>query len=214
MRLRRVAGAQEKLDAHPHILVPNPAEYKGKWKELFGNDKPLHIEIGMGKGGFIQGMAQQNPDVNYIGIELFESVMVRALEKFIEEPMDNVLLLKENAILLPEYFEAGEIDRIYLNFSDPWPKLRHAKRRLTHAAFLKLYERVLAEDGNICFKTDNRSLFEFSLVSLNEYGMVFDEVCLNLHADEPEDNVRTEYETTWSAKGYPIYRIECHFKRD
>ncbi len=211
MRLRRVAGAQEKLDSYPDILVQKPEESKGKWQKLFGNDKPIHIEIGMGKGQFVQGMAKQNKDVNFIGIEIFESVMVRALEKFIDEPLANVRLLKVNANILTEYFAAGEVSRVYLNFSDPWPKARHAKRRLTHETFLKHYEEVLTPEGDLWFKSDNRSLFQFSLVSLNNYGMEFEEVSLDLHKDEPEHNIRTEYEENWSKKGYPIYRVEARF---
>ena len=211
MRLRKVQGAQEKIDSYPQIVIPNPKDYKGKWKAFFGNDNPLHIEIGMGKGGFIKGMAEQNPNVNYIGIELFESVLVRALEKFIETPMNNVKLLKVNAAYLLDYFDKDEIDRIYLNFSDPWPKKKHAKRRLTHSNFLKLYQEILHPDGDLCFKSDNRLLFEFSLISFNEFGLKFEELSLDLHANEPEDNVRTEYETTWSAKGSKIYRIVVTF---
>lgn len=211
MRLRRVSGAQEKLDSNPHIMIANPKEHKGQWRELFGNDNPVHVEIGMGKGQFIQGMAKQFPEINFIGIEMFESVMVRALEKFIEDPLPNVRLLKVNAKYLLDYFATNEIERVYLNFSDPWPKARHAKRRLTHANFLKLYEEIIPSDGDLWFKSDNRHLFEFSLVSLNEYGMKFEEVCLNLHQDEPDHNIRTEYEQNWSSKGFPIYRIEARF---
>ncbi len=213
MRLRRIAGAQEKLESHEGIMILKPEEHKGKWRELFGNDNPVHVEIGMGKGQFVHGMAEQHPDINFVGIEVFESVMVRALERFIAVPRENVRLLKVNAMLLTEYFSLGEVSRIYLNFSDPWPKFRHGKRRLTHENFLKLYEEVLDNDGDLWFKSDNRSLFEFSLVSLNQYGMVFDDVCLDLHKDEPDHNIRTEYEINWSSKGYPIYRIECHFPK-
>ncbi len=130
MRLRRVAGAQDKLESNPNIMVLKPEENKGKWSELFGNDNPIHIEIGMGKGQFLSGMAEQFPEINFLGIEVFESVMVRALEKFIDDPRENVRLLKVNAMQLAEYFSHGEVSRVYLNFSDPWPKLRHAKRRL------------------------------------------------------------------------------------
>ncbi len=213
MRLRRVAGAQDKLNSFPDIIIPKPEELKGKWKTVFGNDNPVHIEIGMGKGQFIQGMAKQFPDINFIGIEIFESVLVRALEKFIEEPLSNVRLLKVNANILTEYFAAGEVSRVYLNFSDPWPKFRHAKRRLTHELFLKQYEEVLTADGDLWFKSDNRPLFQFSLVSMNNYGMEFETVLLDLHKEEPEHNIRTEYEENWSSRGYPIYRVEAHFPR-
>ncbi len=211
MRLRRIAGAQEKLESHPEIMVLDPENHKGNWRKLFGNDNPVHIEIGMGKGQFIEGMAKQFPEINFVGIEVFESVMVRALEKFIDNPLDNLRLLKVNAHFLLDYFETNEVSRVYLNFSDPWPKLRHSKRRLTHGNFLKLYEEIIDPEGDLWFKSDNRHLFEFSLESLNNYGMIFDSVCLNLHEDEPEHNIRTEYEVNWSNRGYPIYRIEARF---
>lgn len=212
VRLRNKPWALEYINEHQDVVVPNPEEWKGKWNELFGNENPVHIEVGTGKGQFVLGMALQNPDINYIGIELFDSVIVSAIEKIVEANKPaNLRLLKVNGEELEKYFAKGEISRVYLNFSDPWPKKRHAKRRLTHENFLKIYENILIENGEVHFKTDNRALFEFSLVSMNHYGMKLNDVSLDLHANEPEENVRTEYEEKFSAKGQPIYRLESQF---
>jgi tRNA (guanine-N7-)-methyltransferase len=214
MRSRFKPWAADLIEAHPEIIIPEPERAKGHWKEIFGNDNPLHIEAGTGKGRFIVGMAKMNPDINYIGIELFDSVIVSALERILEEEggIPNLRLLKVNAKDIESYFEKGEVDRLYLNFSDPWPKTRHAKRRLTHETFLRLYESVLPENGEIHFKTDNRGLFEYSLTSISEYGMLLKEVSLDLHANEPEWNIMTEYEEKFSKKGQPIYRLEAQFQ--
>jgi tRNA (guanine-N7-)-methyltransferase len=212
VRLRNKPWAAEYIEAHPDVIIPNPEDYKGKWHEVFGNDNPVHIEVGTGKGQFVLGMAKQNPDINYIGIELFDSVIVCALERIVEaEKPANLRLLKVNGAKLQEYFTKSDVSRVYLNFSDPWPKKRHAKRRLTHEGFLKLYESILIDNGEIHFKTDNRGLFEYSLVSMNHYGMQLNYVSLDLHAEMPEDNIMTEYEEKFSAKGQPIYRLESQF---
>ena len=212
MRLRHKPWAVEYINEHQDVIIPNPEDYKGKWHEVFGNDNPVHIEVGTGKGQFVLGMAKQNPHINYIGIELFDSVIVCALERIVEaEKPANLRLLKVNGAKLQEYFAKGDVARVYLNFSDPWPKKRHAKRRLTHEGFLKLYESVLIDNGEIHFKTDNRGLFEYSLVSMNQYGMRLNYVSLDLHAEMPEDNIMTEYEEKFSAKGQPIYRLESQF---
>ncbi|WP_416144389.1 tRNA (guanosine(46)-N7)-methyltransferase TrmB [Planococcus koreensis] len=214
MRTRFKPWAADLMKAHPEILIPNPEQQKGKWHEVFGNNNPLHIEAGTGKGRFIIGMAKQNPSINYIGIELFDSVIVSALETILEEEggIPNLRLLRVNAKDLTEFFEKGEVDRLYLNFSDPWPKKRHAKRRLTHDTFLKLYESVLPVNGEIHFKTDNRGLFEYSLTSVSEYGMLLKYVSLDLHAGDPEWNIMTEYEEKFSKKGQPIYRLEAQYQ--
>ncbi len=215
MRLRNVPGAPELLASHPKhmVLEAQTRELRGKWQTMFEKEQPIHLEIGMGKGQFIMGMAKANPEINYIGIEVFDSVMVKALEKQLEEQLPNVMLLKVDARFLEDIFAPGELQHIYLNFSDPWPKVRHAKRRLTHDNFLKLYEAILPKEGEIRFKSDNRPLFEFSLASMNNYGMLFDQVWLDLHEDEPEYNIRTEYEEKWSAKGSKIYRIVARFRK-
>ena len=213
MRLKYKPWAAEYIAQHPDVIIPNPEEYKGKWHEVFGNNNPVHIEVGTGKGQFVLGMAQQNPEINYIGIELFDSVIVCALEKIeAANKPSNLRLLKVNGEYLEKFFAKNDVDRVYLNFSDPWPKARHAKRRLTHEGFLKLYETVLVDNGEIHFKTDNRGLFEYSLVSMNQYGMALNYVSLDLHVNMPEDNVMTEYEEKFSKKGQPIYRLECQFK--
>ena len=213
MRLKHKPWAADYIAQHPDVILPNPEDYKGKWHEIFGNSNPVHIEVGTGKGQFVLGMAQQNPDINYIGIELFDSVIVCALEKIeAANKPSNLRLLKVNGEDLEKFFAKGDVDRVYLNFSDPWPKARHAKRRLTHENFLKLYENVLVDNGEIHFKTDNRGLFEYSLISMNAYGMALNDVSLDLHANMPEDNIMTEYEEKFSKKGQPIYRLECQFK--
>ncbi|WP_342472154.1 tRNA (guanosine(46)-N7)-methyltransferase TrmB [Metasolibacillus sp. FSL H7-0170] len=214
MRLRNKPWAEEFIHAHPDVILPNPEQHKGDWSSVFGNDHPIHIEVGTGKGQFMLGMALQNPDINYIGIELYDSVIVSALERIVEaDKPANLRLLKVNGAKLQDYFAKGDVNRVYLNFSDPWPKARHAKRRLTHESFLAIYENVLIERGEIHFKTDNRGLFEYSLVSMNAYGMALNYVSLDLHANMPEDNVMTEYEEKFSAKGQPIYRLECQFRK-
>ena len=213
MRLKHKPWAAEYIAQHPDVIIPNPEDYKGKWHEVFGNNNPVHIEVGTGKGQFVLGMAQQNPEINYIGIELFDSVIVCALEKIeAANKPSNLRLLKVNGEYLEKFFAKNDVDRVYLNFSDPWPKARHAKRRLTHEGFLKLYETVLVDNGEIHFKTDNRGLFEYSLVSMNQYGMALNYVSLDLHVNMPEDNVMTEYEEKFSKKGQPIYRLESQFK--
>ena len=216
MRLRKVKGAAETIAAHPNIVVQNEKELKGNWQSVFEKEQPLYIEVGMGKGQFVIGMAQKNPHLNFIGIEKFDSVMVRALEKVIEAgELPNLKLLKIDADELTEIFEENEVAGVYLNFSDPWPKPRHAKRRLTHENFLKLYQTIMKEDGAIRFKTDNRLLFEYSLASLSQYGMILQDVALDLHTREDlEWNVMTEYEQKFSAKGQPIYRLEAVFAQE
>ena len=216
MRLRKVKGAAETIAAHPNIVVQNEKELKGNWQSVFEKEQPLYIEVGMGKGQFVIGMAQKNPHLNFIGIEKFDSVMVRALEKVIEAgELPKLKLLKIDADELTEIFEENEVAGVYLNFSDPWPKPRHAKRRLTHENFLKLYQTIMKEDGAIRFKTDNRLLFEYSLASLSQYGMILQDVALDLHKREDlEWNVMTEYEQKFSAKGQPIYRLEAVFAQE
>ncbi|MFD1030350.1 tRNA (guanosine(46)-N7)-methyltransferase TrmB [Metaplanococcus flavidus] len=213
MRARYKPWAAELIEAHPGIVIPEPEKLKGRWQEEFGNANPLHIEAGSGKGRFITGMAQANPDINYIGIELFDSVIITALQTVLETEggIPNLRLLRVNAQEMESFFEKNEVDRMYLNFSDPWPKTRHAKRRLTHESFLSLYETVLPKNGEIHFKTDNRGLFEYSLTSISDYGMLLKDVSLDLHANEPEWNIMTEYEEKFMKKGQPIYRMEAQY---
>lgn len=213
MRVRNRKGAAEHLEKNNHVVVENPADFKGKWSERFGNENPIHIEVGCGKGAFITGMAAQNPEINYIAIDMQLSVLSYALDKALEAELPNVQMILVDGAALTEYFADGEVGQVYLNFSDPWPKTRHEKRRLTYKSFLKTYEQILPKNGEIHFKTDNRGLFEYSLASLSQYGMIFKQVWLDLHKDErfAEQNVMTEYEAKFSAKGQPIYRLEAWF---
>lgn len=211
MRLRHKPWASEFIAEHSQYAISNPENFKGKWNEVFGNNHPIHIEVGTGKGQFLAGMSEQNPDVNYIGIELFDSVIVAAIQKAVELKRPNLKFLNVNANNLTEFFDQGEIDRVYLNFSDPWPKTRHAKRRLTYKSFLSLYEDILVKGGEIHFKTDNQGLFEYSLVSFSEYGLQLKYVSLDLHNSDFEGNVMTEYEEKFSGKGQRIYRVEAKY---
>ena len=212
MRVRNRKGATELLEANPYYVVLNSADAKGKWREIFGNDHPIHVEVGSGKGAFITGMAKANPDINYIGIDIQKSVLSYALDKVLEADVPNIKLLWVDGSELTNYFADGEIDRLDLNFSDPWPKKRHEKRRLTYKSFLDTFKQILPEKGEIHFKTDNRGLFEYSLVSFSQYGMVLKGVWLDLHASDFEGNVLTEYEQKFSSKGQVIYRVEAEFQ--
>ncbi|WP_267651171.1 tRNA (guanosine(46)-N7)-methyltransferase TrmB [Listeria welshimeri] len=214
MRVKHKPWAKDRLEEFQAIYIKNPEDFKGRWQEVFGNNNPIHIEIGSGKGQFISGMAKANPEINYIGIEMIESVLVSALDKAIEADVPNLRLVARDAKLLEECFEKGEIAQIYLNFSDPWPKKRHTKRRLTNPTFLTIYERLLPKAGEIHFKTDNRSFFEYSLVAFSEYNMLLTFVSLDLHNSDYEGNIKTEYEEKFSAKGFPIYRLEAKFDRN
>ncbi|MED4227332.1 tRNA (guanosine(46)-N7)-methyltransferase TrmB [Neobacillus cucumis] len=212
MRLRHKPWAKDKLEQHPQFVVANPESFKGKWHEAFEKDQPLHIEVGTGKGQFVTGMAKANPDINYIGIELYDSVVVAALDRLIEADLPNLKLLNVNAAELDKYFTKNDVDRVYLNFSDPWPKSRHEKRRLTYKDFLSLYENILVDGGEIHFKTDNQGLFEYSLMSFSAYGLLLKYVSLDFHKSEYEGNVMTEYEQKFSEQGHRIYRCEVKYQ--
>ncbi|WP_432476006.1 tRNA (guanosine(46)-N7)-methyltransferase TrmB [Enterococcus faecium] len=212
MRVRNRPGAAEMLAAQPNFVISDPTLWKGKWNELFENDHPIHIEIGMGKGQFITGMAKAHPEINYIGVEMQVSVVSIALDKLIEQPLPNLKLLHVDGSALTEYFADSEVDQIYLNFSDPWPKKRHEKRRLTYKTFLAVDEQILRPNGEIHFKTDNQGLFEYSLASFSQYGMILKQVWLDLHQSQFEGNIMTEYEEKFSSKGQRIYRVEAQFQ--
>jgi tRNA (guanine-N7-)-methyltransferase len=211
MRLRRKPGAPAKIAEYSQYIANTPEEWVGKWHERFKNSHPIHIEVGTGKGRFITEMAKSNPEINYIGIELQESVIVVALDKLIEEDLPNLQLLHVNGGSLTQYFAKEEVDQVYLNFSDPWPKSRHEKRRLTSSSFIKNYEEVLIPEGEIHFKTDNQGLFEYSLSSFSIYGMILERVWLNLHESDFEGNIMTEYEEKFSNRGQRIYRVVAKF---
>lgn len=213
MRLRNVKGSRDTI-ATSEFVVANEEEMHGKWHEKFGNNNPIRIEIGMGKGQFIMEMARRNPDINFVGIEKFSSVLVRGIEKQREEMLPNLLFIRMDAEYIEKVFDKGEVDYIFLNFSDPWPKDRHAKRRLTSVNFLNRYINILAEDGGVTFKTDNRPLFDFSLEQVEEAGWILDNVTFDLHNSEyVEGNIMTEYEKRFSEMGNPICRMVCHPKR-
>ena len=210
MRLRNVPGARETIIEN-QFSVQQPEQMKGKWAKVFGNSKPIHIEIGMGKGQFLLNMALAHPDVNYIGIEKYSSVLVRAVEKLEDFEQDNLRLIRMDAENIEEVFDKDEVDRIYLNFSDPWPKDRHAKRRLTSTRFLERYDNILTPEGRVMFKTDNKDLFDFSLEQVEEAGWILESHTYDLHHSEyNEGNVMTEYEEKFSAKGNPICRLVAY----
>lgn len=210
MRLKKVKDAKERVETSEYY-VNAPSEYKGKWNELFKNSNPIHIEIGMGKGNFIIGMAKAHKDVNYIGIEMYDSVMVKAVEKLKQEekPLKNLKLVLIDAMKIDEIFES-EISRIYLNFSDPWPKAKHEKRRLTSKIFLEKYDRIFKGQKQIFQKTDNNDLFNFSMVSLVENGYELRNVTRDLHSENVSDNIMTEYEEKFSNAGIKINRLEAY----
>ena len=212
MRLRNIPRADDTLQAH-FTVIKNPKEFRGNWTSVFGNDRPIRIEIGMGKGRFLLNMAKTYPNINFIGIERYSSVLLRAVEKFDTEEfsdLPNIRFVCMDARELPEVFAESEVDRIYLNFSDPWPKDRHAKRRLTSSRFLGLYDQILADGGIVEFKTDNQPLFDFSLESVKESGWTLLMQTRDLHHSEfANGNVMTEYEAKFSAMGNPIYKLEA-----
>ncbi|WP_188206471.1 tRNA (guanosine(46)-N7)-methyltransferase TrmB [Alkalibacillus aidingensis] len=212
MRIRNKPWAEDYIKKNDSIAVLNPYEEKGNWNQLFTEKQKLALEIGTGKGQFIEGMAKKNPETNFIGIERDKNVLVSAIDKIKESELSNARLVYENARDLRDMFARDEIDTIYLNFSDPWPKTRHEKRRLTYKTFLEQYQNVLKDQGKIILKTDNRGFFEYTLVSFSQFGMKLEDVTLDLHELEDESNVMTEYEEKFSNKGQPIYRCIATFE--
>lgn len=220
MRLRGKKGIAEALESQPRLVILQPEQMKGKWHEFFGNDRPLHVELGMGKGKFISEMSARNPDINFIGIDMYDELIRRAIGKArlahglpeSDEPIriPNLALVRFNIAYLEQIFAEGEVERFYLNFSDPWPKKRHAKRRLTHPVFLDKYVHILNSRGEIHFKTDSRELFEYSLNTFSDKGFWLRHITLDLHAGGlREDMVQTEYELKFVEQGKPIYRCEA-----
>lgn len=201
MRLKNIKGAGERI-LEGKYFINNPNEYKGKWHKLFNNNNPIYIEIGMGKGNFIIKNAIENPNINYIGIEMYDSVILRAVEKTNELELNNLYLIRMDARLIEDVFDK-EIDLIYLNFSDPWPKERHAKRRLTSPRFLARYDNIFRGDNHIIMKTDNLDLFNYSVDSLKEYGYTINEISNDLHK-EKDNIITTEYEDKFTSKGMKI----------
>lgn len=210
MRLRNVKGSREAITASEYT-INDYQKHKGCWHEVFGNSNPIRIEIGMGKGKFITELALNNPDINYIGIEKYSSVLIRAIEKRKELEIDNLIFIRMDAVEICDAFDKGETDRIYLNFSDPWPKDRHSKRRLTSRQFFERYDYILKSDGIVEFKTDNRDLFDFSLEEIKETNFKVIDYSYNLHEDKESEiyigNVMTEYEEKFVGLGNPICKL-------
>lgn len=205
MRLKNIKGASEKILLGKYF-INNPSDYKGKWHKLFNNNNPIYIEIGMGKGNFIIKNALNNPNINYIGIEMYDSVILRAVEKTNDLELNNLYLIRMDARLIEDIFDK-EIDLIYLNFSDPWPKDRHAKRRLTSPRFLERYDKIFKNRNIIIMKTDNNPLFEYSLETLKEHGYTLSNVTRDLHKDK-DNIITTEYEDKFTSKGIKINYLE------
>ena len=209
MRLRNIKGSREAIAEHPFVIKEEQT-YKGRWHELFGNDHPIHIEVGMGKGKFLTELAGNNPDINYIGIEKYSSVLIRALEKCEGYEGGNILFIRMDAETIADVFDKDEVDRIYLNFSDPWPKARHARRRLTSSDFLALYDQILTSDGTVEFKTDNRVLFDFSVEEVKASSLFeLTGLTYDLHHDSSMNagNIMTEYEEKFSSAGGAICKL-------
>ncbi|RKP53896.1 tRNA (guanosine(46)-N7)-methyltransferase TrmB [Cohnella endophytica] len=218
MRLRGKKNIRESLEKQPDLVVLEPQKLRGRWHEFFGNENPIHIECGMGKGQFISRLSGNNPNINYIGMDMYDELLKRGSEKARklwkdEKGMDevpNLALVRGNVEFLDKMFEPGELERVYLNFSDPWPKSKHGKRRLTHPRFLMMYKEALNDIGEIHFKTDSLSLFEFSLNSFSAAEIQMRNISLDLHRQSLRDDlVLTEYESKFVAKGMPIYRLEA-----
>ena len=208
MRLKHVKGAEEVILNSTYVIL-NPEKYKGNFKTVFNNENPIHVEIGMSKGDFLIKLAKQNPDINFIGIEKYDSVLVRAIQKIENDFIKNIRFIRMDAMNIENVF-MKEIDTIYLNFSDPWPKARHEKRRLTSSPFLIKYDKIFKDQKHIVMKTDNRKLFEFSIISFVNYGYKIQDISLNLYDDELKDNIPTEYEIKFASLGYPIYKIDVY----
>ena len=206
MRLRNVKNKKEIME-NSSYLVKNPCDYKGKWKELFDNNNPIYIEIGMGKGQFIINNALKYPNINFIGIEKYDSVIAKGLQK-IPDGLNNLAMVRWDALAIEDLFDK-EIDRIYLNFSDPWPKKRHHLRRLSSRVFLEKYEKIFKNGNIIEMRTDNRDLFQYSLVSFSEFGYTLENISLDLHTDNMPE-ITTEYEDKFSKDGMPIYYVMCN----
>ena len=206
MRLRNVPGAREVMIENEYVFT-EPEGMKGTWSQVFGNDNPIRIEIGMGKGTFITTLAANNPDINYVGIEKYSSVLLRAVEKQDELQLPNLRFIRMDAEAICEVFGAGEVDRIYLNFSDPWPKERHAKRRLTSPIFLEKYDKIFKSNAEIIMKTDNNPLFEYSKESLENFGYQIKSITRDLYQEDVSQNIKTEYEKKFVKLGVKINRL-------
>lgn len=217
MRLRNKPWAPELIAAHPELIATaETSDLAGKWAQRFADPElPVELEIGSGKGQFIIGMAQAHPEINYIAMELQTPAIGMILKKQLELQLPNLQLFLGDGADLTDFFATNEIQNLYLNFSDPWPKTKHAKRRLTYRTFLNQYHAVLPADGQLRFKTDNQGLFEYSLISLNANHWQFDFISLDLHQSERQEiNIETEYEQKFAAKGQVIYALDAHYRAE
>lgn len=211
MRLRRIKGTEEKLYTYTDYVVENPADLKGKWSQYFGNDNPIYIELGCGKGNFVTQNALRNKNVNYIAMEKAAEVIIKAVQKADKLELSNVKFCHFNVNEILDVFEENELSRIFINFCDPWHKKRHYKRRLTYRGYLEMYKKILNDDGWVHFKTDNNPLFEFSLNEFVDTDLKIRNISLDLHKEENDWNIMTEYEAKFHSKGMPIYRCEIKF---
>ncbi|WP_053955952.1 tRNA (guanosine(46)-N7)-methyltransferase TrmB [Inediibacterium massiliense] len=207
MRRRKKKGADEKLLSYTTYVIQDPCLYKGKWNEEFQNENPIYLELGMGRGKFLTTLALKHPNINFIGMEMKEEVLLKAVEKAYELDLKNILFIWGDVKKIEEYFDKNEVQRLFINFCDPWPKKRWAKRRLTHHNFLKMYKNILEETGEVHFKTDNEKLFEFSLNEFSNEGLYLKNISLDLKESDIE-NVTTEYEDKFMNQGLKIYRCE------
>jgi len=216
MRVRKKKHTDERIAAQGRFLCAEPEKIKDDISLAFGRVAPTRLEIGCGKGSFIVGESARLPDRNFYALELISDVIVTALERYseAEKEQDNVRFIIANAKNLLEYFPKKSLEAIYVNFCDPWPKAGHAKRRLTHRGFLKMYEELLTDDGVLRFKTDNEALFDFALEELEELGKTPDFVTRDLHASPyNEGNVVTEYEQNFSSKGFKIHMLQVKLNK-
>ncbi|RSL32899.1 tRNA (guanosine(46)-N7)-methyltransferase TrmB [Salibacterium salarium] len=211
MRLRHKPWAKQLIEEHPEYVISSVSQLQTSWKELFGNDNPVYVEVGTGKGKFLDNMSRAYPNINFIGIEKSESVLVMGLQRLLNEYQSNVRFINGDVLDLLEFFQPGEVDRLFINFTDPWPKNKHEKRRLTYNRFLSLYEKVMSDGAEIHMKTDNQGLFEYSLESMSRYGMTLKNISMDLHNSDKEDNIITEYEEKFYQKGQRIFRLESFF---
>lgn len=211
MRYNVVKDASRIINKSPY-LVTNPASYKNKWNTIFANNNPIHLELGMGRGDFIINMAKAFPKINFIGLELSDSQMVKAVDRLQRTDLPNLKLINADARNIGDFF-GKEIDTIYLTFSEPWPKKQDEKKRFTHESYLRLYDRIFKKDKHIILKTDNKVLFQYSLESLSQYWYSFDRVSLDLHHDENNiPNIMTDFEQQYYKEGRPIYYLDASFK--
>ena len=209
MRRRKKKGADIELLSYKKLVNEKPSDFKGRWKELFKNDNPIYLELGTGRGKFITTLAENNEDINFIGMEIKEEVLLKAVEKADEKELSNIKFIWGNIDSILDYFDDNEIDRVFINFCDPWPKGRWSKRRLTHSGFLDKYKQILKDRSEIHFKTDNERLFEFSLNEISNSDYKMKNISLNLHESEFEGNVTTAYEEKFIAQGIKIFRLEA-----